>query len=199
MAPLMALNKRITPARAGKSSKYFSGTASDGDHPRTRGEKLFLNNPHRRLLGSPPHARGKAGAEWGLPHQAGITPARAGKRFSKVISCPFAWDHPRTRGEKCGRYPMAKFHTGSPPHARGKVQRLPGGQGGPGITPARAGKSQHTESGGGADRITPARAGKSLPRLALTRTKWDHPRTRGEKVKQALDCLLYTSDAADEL
>ena len=56
---------------------------------------------------------------------------------------------------------MAKFHTGSPPHARGKVQRLPGGQGGPGITPARAGKSQHH------------------------RKRWrggqDHPRTRGEK------------------
>ncbi len=50
---------RITPAHAGKSSCAAFARAVAEDHPRTRGEKVFV---HRRVeveRGSPPHTRGK--------------------------------------------------------------------------------------------------------------------------------------------
>ena len=54
------LNRRITPAYAGKSSHRTGGRSDRRDHPRLCGEKLW----HHR----------------GIRQQEGITPAYAGKR-----------------------------------------------------------------------------------------------------------------------
>ena len=49
------------------------------DHPRTRGEKVWLDFVAPLMAGSPPHTRGKA---WPISRAGvapGITPAHAGK------------------------------------------------------------------------------------------------------------------------
>ena len=51
---------RITPARAGKSNLLFDSEHTREDHPRTRGEKCHNFPRGNTLVGSPPHARGKA-------------------------------------------------------------------------------------------------------------------------------------------
>ena len=71
---------RITPAHAGKSLVNFDYTHHIKDHPRTCGEKKHLNDFFTRLLGSPPHMRGKGGVIEISCKVDGITPAHVGKR-----------------------------------------------------------------------------------------------------------------------
>ena len=152
---------RITPAYAGKRVRYQERLGRGEDHPRICGEKHTPMQGMKRLLGSPPHMRGKD-----LPidterDEAGITPAYAGKSpFQKRYHAGYR-DHPRICGEKflCGHRKGQVL--GSPPHMRGKdteLQRL-------------------------ADylRITPAYAGKSCARGRYSYSGRDHPRICGEK------------------
>ena len=69
----------ITPAHAGKRLSLAYRFGALQDHPRTCGEKKWLDFGHVPVKGSPPHMRGKA-----IPHIQrnavfGITPAHAGK------------------------------------------------------------------------------------------------------------------------
>ena len=70
----------ITPACAGKRGKERRRKRMDRDHPRMCGEKLDTPCKLCRVLGSPPHVRGKElyTPFWVQSH--GITPACAGKR-----------------------------------------------------------------------------------------------------------------------
>ena len=155
------IQKRITPACAGKSCPPQAPTFTRQDHPRVCGEKPVNKSSCSFRQGSPPRMQGEDIFPDGLPCAVRITPACAGK------SGPAAWhrwacrDHPRMCGEKC---PPGKFFfmtVGSPPRMRGKevqglLQDLVGG-----ITPACAGK----------------RGSGSLPRSC----RRDHPRVCGEK------------------
>ena len=151
----------ITPAHAGKRMIISWNGVYYKDHPRTRGEKLNLQQQNLANQGSPPHTRGKAhvfprGKLW---HR--ITPAHAGKRSVSSLISKLRKDHPRTRGEKPVALRYIGRHIGSPPHTRGKEEIRLMIEPTPGITPAHAGK-----------------------RDALWRCSplgWDHPRTRGEK------------------
>ena len=51
--------ERITPAHAGKSGGVDGIGYPAGDHPRTRGEKGPHSRRPPRMMGSPPHTRGK--------------------------------------------------------------------------------------------------------------------------------------------
>ena len=51
----------IIPACAGSTPAEASGEVGLGDHPRMRGEHLFLQSLACGLLGSSPHARGAPG------------------------------------------------------------------------------------------------------------------------------------------
>ena len=53
------LNKRITPACAGKSDIHANGFCCPRDHPRMCGEKNVEMLKSLWKLGSPPHVRGK--------------------------------------------------------------------------------------------------------------------------------------------
>ena len=90
-----------------------------------------------------------------------ITPAYAGKRYSRVSQSIPSWDHPRLCGEKDTAESKESRKKGSPPPMRGKAIDT---------TPFTA------ISG-----ITPAYAGKSLPRFHRPQWIWDHPRLCGEK------------------
>ena len=72
-------SSRITPACAGKRVSILAECPTMEDHPRLRGEKLWLIPLFLSSLGSPPLARGKGGAFMTSDAILGITPACAGK------------------------------------------------------------------------------------------------------------------------
>ena len=85
--------------------------------------------------------RGKESAAAALSGILGITPAYAGKRFSRsrfVLDCE---DHPRLCGEKCTVLPYTGSHIGSPPPMRGKGRDRVFQNAVTRITPAYTGKS----------------------------------------------------------
>ncbi len=51
--------RRITPACAGKTRISSHGSIPTRDHPRMCGENQQIHSLFRRLMGSPPHVRGK--------------------------------------------------------------------------------------------------------------------------------------------
>ena len=125
-----------------------------------RGEDGIWLRAASRMLGSPPHARGRrvrAGQEHPVRR---ITPACAGKTAGSGDSDLFEGDHPRMRGEDIGTQLKNGGTSGSPPHARGRRSRLKPVVFLLRITPACAGKTRTTG-----------------PDLATTP---DHPRMRGE-------------------
>ena len=130
----------ITPAYAGKSALGFVVGVVHRDHPRICGEKTHSTQRARRLIGSPPHMRGKA-HHVRIGHASlRITPAYAGKSIFGRLFDVLGWDHPRICGEK--RMLKTKFfhNLGSPPHMRGKGEPKEEYQSITGITPAYAGK-----------------------------------------------------------
>ena len=94
------IDKRITPACAGKSCVILCIHNLAQDHPRVCGEKVSAKLHPALSRGSPPHVRGKGGKAGGLLHVIGITPACAGKSFLWCIWQYMPWDHPRMCGEK---------------------------------------------------------------------------------------------------
>ena len=155
---------RITPAWAGKRLVPQQLGGAERDHPRMGGEKPLFAAAAARGRGSPPHGRGKDMDTLQTVHDARITPAWAGKRWTVAGTVAARWDHPRMGGEKKRMPVKTDKRMGSPPHGRGKAD------------PRR----HRTRQAG----ITPAWAGKSrLPRV-LYLAHEDHPRMGGEKTKK---------------
>ena len=157
---------RITPACAGKTISWFRGTEALPDHPRMRGEDVEVAGQEPYGGGSPPHARGRLFGPERRRGQQGITPACAGKTHPFLSFHVHTWDHPRMRGEDKHSVAFARTLSGSPPHARGRLERA---------RPAIGGR-----------RITPACAGKTFCLSAEGSPSGDHPRMRGEDLTDAL-------------
>ena len=85
-----------------------------------RGEKSVTPILSPSILGSPPHARGKANCQDFFKSNLGITPACAGKSGRMAKDRKRDGDHPRMRGEKPPDGLSFPQTAGSPPHARGK-------------------------------------------------------------------------------
>ncbi len=130
----------ITPACAGKSSATLHSPQAYWDHPRMCGEKKERGTFDGKVVGSPPHVRGKVPCFRPDYHNTRITPACAGKSLYHIPNGGKREDHPRMCGEKCHsnlcHYPLS----GSPPHVRGKVRRRSAIVICVRITPACAGK-----------------------------------------------------------
>ena len=155
---------RITPACAGKTSRGRRGPQGTTDHPRMRGEDMLSRIPRDFATGSPPHARGRQERDRSADELRGITPACAGKTFSRIAAIFASKDHPRMRGEDLAALSESMRSYESPPHARGRLdERL---------------------VVGAAARITPACAGKTLKGRAVIDCIPDHPRMRGEDVSR---------------
>ena len=90
----------ITPACAGKRPTPRCAPASPEDHPRMRGEKSGTIPAPVKVVGSPPHARGKGPSSFQSWSDTGITPACAGKSHKFRQKRSGNEDHPRMRGEK---------------------------------------------------------------------------------------------------
>ena len=130
----------ITPAYAGKSGCLISDRQLMRDHPRLCGEKGNIQAAAGCNKGSPPLMRGK-GYAGAIPRDAcWITPAYAGKSFSRGQLRENRKDHPRLRGEKKGHRKNPARVVGSPPLTRGKVFAAKWHPFHERITPAYAGK-----------------------------------------------------------
>ena len=105
------------------------------------GEKAARQQLGSSKGGSPPHVRGKGEILVLFRWEIGITPACAGKREGHARFAVNYRDHPRMCGEKVVNVLEMEFKPGSPPHVRGKVNRVGVLQVDEGITPACAGKS----------------------------------------------------------
>ena len=111
----------ITPAYAGKSWSWGSGTHRTGDHPRVCGEKYATVAAEVVQKGSPPRMRGKDSSFqlWRVSRR--ITPAYAGKSRRHDEKPERSEDHPRVCGEKLYSFNLYAYKIGSPPRMRGKV------------------------------------------------------------------------------
>ena len=159
-------NPRITPACAGKTGAKAFRRQAASDHPRMRGEDALSDQFVVFGPGSPPHARGRP---TGMVHgrgEARITPACAGKTDTTGFPVLSTEDHPRMRGEDTHGSSGVPEPPGSPPHARGRPRRSVAKTVRGGITPACAGKTVHSAD--------------AAPILS------DHPRMRGEDLKNAI-------------
>ena len=153
---------RITPARAGTTSKYLKSSVLSRDHPRSRGYHYSVRPRNRPLLGSPPLARVPLRNTRSIRPPCRITPARAGTTSSVHPPVQSAQDHPRSRGYHISRFEAVQGSQGSPPLAR-----VP--------QPFRSLFFFKI-------RITPARAGTTCSCHRCLQEVWDHPRSRGYHV-----------------
>ena len=161
----ISITTGITPAYAGKSTVNQTNNSPKADHPRLCGEKLSAEPDKRRRRGSPPPMRGKGTSTAAISAGRGITPAYAGKRYSRGKLEEKSTDHPRLCGEKSfPPRPVVRL-LGSPPPMRGKDAEKPTTGELLGITPAYAGKSQLSTASSTCDQ--------------------DHPRLCGEKCCQS--------------
>ena len=124
------------------------------------------------MQGSPPRMRGKVPNTCVTTTCCGITPAYAGKSYTRTCYAYNVRDHPRVCGEKCQSGAHQPVQLGSPPRMRGKAANF-------GSTGRAAG-------------ITPAYAGKRV--TIFWKGAWgrDHPRVCGEKRVPPLIGLLCT-------
>ena len=110
-------------------------------------------------FGSSPLARGLRARPVDGPAAGRIIPARAGFTQSTCQNQQSDTDHPRSRGVYCHYRGLLSGRWGSSPLARGLRRR-----------PLR---------GLAGERIIPARAGFTPTRTGMTRSRPDHPRSRG--------------------
>ena len=109
----------ITPACAGSTYSIYIEVTCCEDHPRLRGEYIYIFKVQGDVLGSPPLARGVLHIKSMFKIFNRITPACAGSTNAHYNLDIKARDHPRLRGEYV-RYALPyPFLSGSPPLARG--------------------------------------------------------------------------------
>ena len=115
----VAVNLRITPARAGKTRPACHRHERRQDHPRSCGKDVPSHSTSRPQdgsprscgkdifqlywislnLGSPPLVRERLYVTDNLSVHTGITPARAGKTWVFCYGVWVKWDHPRSCGK----------------------------------------------------------------------------------------------------
>ena len=150
----------IIPAYAGSTFSFVRLGAFLPDHPRIRGEHSGLPLAEWRRAGSSPHTRGAPASRSASPRSRRIIPAYAGSTPIGRRSAGASADHPRIRGEHCGRGRFCGRGGGSSPHTRGARRAAPAEGELYGIIPAYAGSTVFDN---------PAK--DNVP---------DHPRIRGE-------------------
>ena len=93
---------RIIPAYAGSTRSCRARPARCRDHPRIRGEHVYVAVSSSPNEGSSPHTRGAQLALLPTGARAGIIPAYAGSTAPIVRDANICADHPRIRGEHNG-------------------------------------------------------------------------------------------------
>ena len=114
-----AAGRGTTPACAGSSAVPGWSRGRPRDHPRVRGEQMFLPKYAITLRGPPPRARGAATTVRRRTRRSRTTPACAGSSGRATGRPRCRRDHPRVRGEQGRRDAHGRRLLGPPPRARG--------------------------------------------------------------------------------
>ncbi len=152
----------LIPACAGSTPTVAPMSTVRRAHPRMRGEHPIFFVDVSSPAGSSPHARGALRDLLGRPQRDRLIPACAGSTGGTTRSVTTPGAHPRMRGEHAALTSCSPFHPGSSPHARGARHKVR-------VDPAHHG-------------LIPACAGSTTDNRSRTRTRWAHPRMRGEHV-----------------
>ena len=179
----VAVGPGIIPAYAGSTPRCTKGRSSKRDHPRIRGEHIKGLWDGIKSGGSSPHTRGARPRILGFLFRKRIIPAYAGSTPTGPSSKSPARDHPRIRGEHLPRDFQGARRGGSSPHTRGAPTGLGSALTLGGIIPAYAGSTSPPPFAARPSGIIPAYAGSTLRCRTRCRTRWDHPRIRGEHSK----------------
>ena len=168
-------NFGIIPAYAGSTfdSEFLWGPGTD--HPRIRGEHLFVDEAPQRYLGSSPHTRGAHAHRPAHECRPWIIPAYAGSTANRRQEASEFWDHPRIRGEHVNRVGVDEGLQGSSPHTRGA--------------------HRSARSRGYHERIIPAYAGSTPTTSSKCPSNTDHPRIRGEHLRRTDRCPYLTGSS----
>ena len=150
----------IIPAYAGSTCRRGWGRNHSRDHPRIRGEHPRLASFGLCRGGSSPHTRGAPRLTTMSESTIRIIPAYAGSTGASSEDGSPPSDHPRIRGEHPLRPDARHPQGGSSPHTRG----------------ARTNPRTERRHDG----IIPAYAGSTTSSKRWIRSRWDHPRIRGE-------------------
>ena len=139
-------------------------------------------------MGSPPQVRGKPWSAPPSPCVRRITPAGAGKTFTKYFTASFVPDHPRRCGENLGLLPLPLRSGGSPPQVRGKPAAQKAPETGLWITPAGAGKTRGGKECRTANRDHPRRCGENCAAAqTVSLCSGSPPQVRGKHFGGASD------------
>ena len=157
-------HRGIIPACAGSTQSRQCRRCEWWDHPRMRGEHGHGGVAGHAGQGSSPHARGARRVHDASEALPGIIPACAGSTIGAFSALRMPRDHPRIRGERCLCFRNAQCMQGSSPHTRG--------------APSQAAVRVRRRG------IIPACAGSTRAWLRQACTRWDHPRMRGEHVRE---------------
>ena len=164
--PSMLKDRRLIPARAGKTDGDRGGHPGWPAHPRAGGENPSTASAFPSCPGSSPRGRGKLQVGDAGGAGGGLIPARAGKTWLQRLRGGVGSAHPRAGGENVEAGGGHWSWSGSSPRGRGKRRGIP----------ARA----------GGRRLIPARAGKTLSQPLRARRRTAHPRAGGENAAHAL-------------
>ena len=117
----------IIPALAGNTAAMASRSARARDHPRSRGEYLWVLDVWRPVDGSSPLSRGILLVDAPRLGCLRIIPALAGNTVQKSPLTRPQPDHPRSRGEYSSASPGSPLSDGSSPLSRGIPRVADGG------------------------------------------------------------------------
>ena len=181
MAAFLHLRVGIIPAYAGSTAPGAAASAGRRDHPRIRGEHVTSCFVSIALVGSSPHTRG-ARLKLSAPRRRiGIIPAYAGSTVTAVFHRRPTWDHPRIRGEHgqgedgtVDGLGIIPAYAGSTSSSTSRPQRRSGS------SPHTRGAPRQRKAPAPGERIIPAYAGSTFGRFDPNDRKTDHPRIRGE-------------------
>ena len=139
-----ALNRRLIPACAGKTTSRTQTAGASEAHPRVCGENALSRGLIHGLEGSSPRVRGKQthGRRPGIEPR--LIPACAGKTGSTIRYRRHGWAHPRVCGENSGPGTARACGWGSSPRVRGKRSRARADSPPCRLIPACAGKTVWT-------------------------------------------------------
>ena len=137
----LGTERRLIPARAGKTSSPRPRISAEPAHPRAGGENAAYVGDVPNDTGSSPRGRGKRNQRICDVLDLRLIPARAGKTGEGTGERGDRRAHPRAGGENAFRWAIRASASGSSPRGRGKRRAQTAIRRPSGLIPARAGKT----------------------------------------------------------
>ena len=183
-------DRRLIPARAGKTPACPPGEPGRGAHPRACGENEVAGRGGEVPCGSSPRVRGKPGHLVAGQRSERLIPARAGKTRTPAAPPRHGWAHPRACGENPREEPPPRLSEGSSPRVRGKLDAPSTRRTAARLIPARAGKTVRSTIPGASHAAHPRACGENPSgRTGIPGRTGSSPRVRGKQARREPEVL----------